>query len=152
MILFSWPSVLSFIPICVLFLFCIFSATFIFPHFSFFFLMSHFWLRTYCPLPSNRCCFLSTHLPRSLSPFWRIVSTHERAQWSDQLAISSHKSIDLIPWRRDLHLPLHCSALSVCLKLGCVCDRCKGIVCPKIHQFAIQYFVNTGSSDISKSA
>lgn len=139
-----------------------------FPHVSFFFS----WVTSDCaptaPSPSNHCCFLSTHLPRFLSPFWRIVSTHERAQWSDQLAISSHKSIDLIPWRRDLHLPLHCSApfprgargglgrgegsgaLSMCLKLGCVCDRCKGIVRPKIHQFATQHFVNTGSGDVSK--
>lgn len=158
MILFSQPSVLlSFIPICVLFLFCIFSAT---PPVSFFSHESLLIVHLLLPPPQTAAASSPLTYHALFRLYWRIVSTHERAQWSDQLAIRSHKSIDLIPWRRDLHVPLHCSAplpglggdQGLCLKLGCVCHRCKGIVCPKIHQFATQHFVNTGSGDVSKSA
>lgn len=65
--------------------------------------------------------FLSTSSlsPASLCslPSWGIVSMHEQACWWDQLFISSHKTIDLIPRHRDActctNTPL-CSAALHC--------------------------------------
>lgn len=80
-------------------------------------------------------------------PSWRIVSMHERACWWDQLSISSHKTIDLIPWHSDActctSAPLSAvqhsivqgalgksEALCVRHTLNCVCDMFKS--CPKM--------------------
>lgn len=162
MILFSRPSVLlSFIPICVLFLFSLSSAPFFFLPRLFFFLMSHFWLCTYCPLPFKPL-LLPLHSPTALS--FAFLEDCEYAWMGPMIGSISHQQsqkyrFDTLTQGLAPPSALQCSfirggagALSMSLKFGCVCDRCKGLVCPKIHQFSPQHFVNTGSGDVFKSA
>lgn len=122
-----------------------------FSHESF---VSSLWLCTCPSLPPSFRLPLSPAATSSLPPAalcslssWRIVSMHEQACWWDQLSISSHKTIDLIPWHRDActctNTPLSAvqhsivqealgksEALCVRHTLNCVCDMFKS--CPKM--------------------
>lgn len=82
---------------------------------SLFFLISHsnVYLLSDCapaslhppsPPSPTHCHFLSRSAAYASAFYWRIVSVHEQDHWWDQLSISSHKSIDLIP---QLHTHTH---------------------------------------------
>lgn len=62
-------------------------------------------------------------------PSWRIVSMHEQAHWWDQLSISSHKSIDLIPRHRDAHTHKYTSLCSAALLCPGVLGEIRGSLC-----------------------
>lgn len=124
--------------LCLLFPLCQMCASFLCLLFSlyllrnifpslFFFFMSHFSDCAPASLHHHPFYLLLPLSPAATSslppaplcslPSWRIVSMHEQAHWWDQLSISSHKSIDLIPRHRDAHTHKYtslCSAALLC--------------------------------------